>query len=1076
MRKTFLKVALIGLLAAAMPSTFTSCKDYDDDITNLTTQTNDLKTQLASVNAAIAALPTKADVSAAQAAAVAQAKSDLEAVKAQLEAAIAGKADKATVDAIQTELSTIKGQLEAIEALKGDMTAALEAINGSITELQENAVTKGQMDAALEAQKAELDSIGGSVATLVTDVEALKAALDQANTDNKAEIDAIKKQLEELAGKIGTEQPGAAAPLESVLRLLNGMITHIEVVGVGANEAHNGYDNTLNLYTVTVAQDLVFGQGYDTDGSGQLGFDKATFDIQNKEVFKKGDIKTFSDSILIRVSPANAVVTADQIQLVNTQGADLNDFVQITSVEAYKGLLTATGSRSIANNGLHVVKFALKEGFTDVEGFAAATNAGTAKKPALVKFAVAVADSEKELAEGREITSAYDLVVNATPNEPQYALDYDVVIGKQATPVSQIRNRFRFAYDTNNDNSSLMFPTFKDYETQMSEVYAKRVAQNNYYDAINNGFTPVGDFAWVENAKEEQVATYANSGAIYDNRTYYDLLEVKLGQTFTVDMSDYNVETQNGIYGFYVTLDMWRATESNGSEREAWRATAPSIEGINAVTTGSTVDLTISKDAKVDAGEVIGFRVYAVNFDGTLVDPDGRAFYVVVDQPEASEILTASATISAPAANSYASATVDGLGDWTATVPRINVSFATNGTAVYGGSDKYLNGNPMLPNNIYVVLNDGKGNTINNGGTAWNIQRGSDGKGYDVLKKIRVVMPDWQYADGETYSGVLTITDAATELVLQTINVEIVKNVANNAPTGFGINTNNGFPAEGDLTAVVTDPAATYDINTIFNWGRWNNTNLTSSDYTEVVTFQGKTDDFAAVTATAAAGIFDLSTVQLQNRNNAQNFNANVINNGKYPMAVTYEYATAYSYVKDVDAQGNVVMNTWNINGKEIKAPRYVAKAPKYTMSRNISFVTIASQLSLSWKPASGSGASAVAAYNPSLTYNTAGEIDLTKVVASQTITSAAPWKNATVASLVAAGKITNLSVVSLGTSGLGAYYTASIDGDKIVLTPKANAETPMSNVSGTIKIKFNDDITGSSAITLNLPSITMNK
>ncbi|MBD5308402.1 MAG: hypothetical protein HDS15_03875, partial [Bacteroides sp.] len=159
MRKTFLKVALIGLLAAAMPSTFTSCKDYDDDITNLTTQTNDLKTQLASVNAAIAALPTKADVSAAQAAAVAQAKSDLEAVKAQLEAAIAGKADKATVDAIQTELSTIKGQLEAIEALKGDMTAALEAINGSITELQENAVTKGQMDAALEAQKAELDSI-----------------------------------------------------------------------------------------------------------------------------------------------------------------------------------------------------------------------------------------------------------------------------------------------------------------------------------------------------------------------------------------------------------------------------------------------------------------------------------------------------------------------------------------------------------------------------------------------------------------------------------------------------------------------------------------------------------------------------------------------------------------------------------------------------------------------------------------------------------------------------------------------------------------------------------------------------
>ena len=26
-------------------------------------------------------------------------------------------------------------------------------------------------------------------------------------------------------------------------------------------------------------------------------------------------------------------------------------------------------------------------------------------------------------------------------------------------------------------------------------------------------------------------------------------------------------------------------------------------------------------------GDVIGFRVYAVNYDGTLTDPDGRAFY-----------------------------------------------------------------------------------------------------------------------------------------------------------------------------------------------------------------------------------------------------------------------------------------------------------------------------------------------------------------------------------------------------------------------------------------------------------------
>ncbi|MDE6545198.1 MAG: hypothetical protein K2L63_03810 [Paramuribaculum sp.] len=747
MRKTFLKVALIGLLATAMPAVVTSCKDYDNDIENLDSQVADLKTKLASVESAIAALPTKADVTAAQAAAVAQAKADLEAAKSQLQAAIDGKADKAAVEAINTELSTIKGQLEAIEALKGDVATALESINAAITDLKTNAVTKGQMDAALAAQKAELESYAdGKVGTLVEDVEALQAAIDNSAND----INAIKAQIEALANKINDATGGeGATSLEAVLRLMNGMITHIEVVNVAGNEDHRGYNSSLDLYTVTVAEDLVFGQGYASDGTGQLGFDKATFTIANQEVFKKGEVKTFTDSILIRVSPANAVVTADQIQLVNSQGADLNDYVQVTEVEAYKGLLTTAGSRSIANNGLHVVKFALKDAFDDVEGFINATDANNGEgSAALVQFAVAIADSEKELAEGREITSAYALTINATPNEPQYALDFDVVHNNVSTPVAQLRNRFRYALDQNNDNSSLMFPDFKDYETAMEEVYSKRVAQTNYSTAVTNGFTAVGDFAWVKNADEENVATYA-SALGNDDRTGYNLLEVKLGDEFTVDMSGYNVDKKTGIYGFYVTLDMWRATESNGSEREAWKSVAPSISGINAVTTGDKINISISKDAAVDPGEILGFRVYAVNYDGTLVDPDGRAFYVVVNKP-VEAVATASAVINAPAASMSATAEVEGLGDWTATVPRVYVSFKTNGSIINGREYPYINNNPYLTNDIYVKVGntalgngwwsdrtDGDGNPILYGGY-YTINRGNNGAGYDVLKKLDV--------------------------------------------------------------------------------------------------------------------------------------------------------------------------------------------------------------------------------------------------------------------------------------------------------------------------------------------------
>ena len=40
--------------------------------------------------------------------------------------------------------------------------------------------------------------------------------------------------------------------------------------------------------------------------------------------------------------------------------------------------------------------------------------------------------------------------------------------------------------------------------------------------------------------------------------------------------------------------------------------------------------LEITIPAEAAKGDYVGFRVYAVNYDGTLVDPDGRAFYVYV--------------------------------------------------------------------------------------------------------------------------------------------------------------------------------------------------------------------------------------------------------------------------------------------------------------------------------------------------------------------------------------------------------------------------------------------------------------
>ena len=86
MKRKFVKVMFFGALALSTV-TYVGCKDYDDDVKNLQEQINKINEKEPGVS-------TEAMSSAIQSA--------VASLKTQLETAISGKADNASVQALQT--------------------------------------------------------------------------------------------------------------------------------------------------------------------------------------------------------------------------------------------------------------------------------------------------------------------------------------------------------------------------------------------------------------------------------------------------------------------------------------------------------------------------------------------------------------------------------------------------------------------------------------------------------------------------------------------------------------------------------------------------------------------------------------------------------------------------------------------------------------------------------------------------------------------------------------------------------------------------------------------------------------
>lgn len=249
MKKTFLSVALLSTMALSMPLSFTSCKDYDDDITEINGTTDDLQNQLKTIQAAIDS--NKAIADAAKAAADASAKAAQEAAdkgdkateEAQKAMAIAKAAEAAAANAKaealeemkallaqadaknEQEIKDIKSRLEGVEKGLGGLDA--DQINTAIKAVEAIQV---QLK-AFEGYKALLDQLA-AYPTLVQDVKDAKANIASLTTRVEAAEKSIEA-LEKLSQAINDSLPAGVNTIAGVIAQRLTSVTLIPDLYVG---------------------------------------------------------------------------------------------------------------------------------------------------------------------------------------------------------------------------------------------------------------------------------------------------------------------------------------------------------------------------------------------------------------------------------------------------------------------------------------------------------------------------------------------------------------------------------------------------------------------------------------------------------------------------------------------------------------------------------------------------------------------------------------------------------------------------------------------------------------------------
>ena len=599
MKRKYFSALLMGALTIASVSTFTSCKDYDDDIDNLQSQIDKaglqsdidaLKTQLQDAASTASAAKTTAES--------ALAKANDAAVKADVEKAI--KAVEAVANKAATDVTTAIDNAANAQKTAGDAAKAAKAAQDQA----EKAVKDAAAAANAAAKQADfvkaLERIGNLETSRVT-----ADKLDEKLTQLKEELlgaDGDKETIGSLTVKVNAYK-GAVEELYSAVTSVELVETYSGVNGLTCKWTYNPATERIEAIPLPLTVDMIHGLISDDSKFGDENGNDAKPVV---EYVKGKDIDVKDDaSIVVRVNPVNADLTKGaKIILLNSKGESLEDIVKVGTPSKFDKLITTRAAATV-NTGLWKLPLSVAEGVSEEDFKKAVTVKDENGKEKAILYAVAInntVDSKAEAAADRYVVSTYDVKPTYSRFEPSNDFTFKVG-GKE---VSEIHNRWN-GYEIVGENSN-----------------------------FSSGKNP--ELAWADGAVAEPVLEEGETKNVKkanaDKRYGNSLLQVEVGKSFSI--TDLKTSDKKPADYYYVVLDKDNAIESGVSELNAWNSYV--IDGLNKVVPASeNLALTIKTEAANH--DIIGFRVYAVNKDGKLLDPDGKAFYVVVGENYTSGIV-----------------------------------------------------------------------------------------------------------------------------------------------------------------------------------------------------------------------------------------------------------------------------------------------------------------------------------------------------------------------------------------------------------------------------------------------------